>query len=209
MWLIYRSFQNFIANASPETIAAMNPNNTTDISPDMVKTASNMIGKMSPDELQRMFEMASSFERGNPSSTGSPFNTNNSFKANLIPPNVTPDMLKTATDMMGKMSPEELQNMFEMASNLRGNNSTQSAGISANGSRFSSRESSVTEANTEGEASSRGSVSNSSSTAFPSSFPATTADMQEQMRNQMKDPATRQVCHCIHYRSSPYIKLLF
>ncbi|CAK9172008.1 unnamed protein product [Ilex paraguariensis] len=65
------------------------------ISPDMVKTASNMISKMSPEELQRMVQMASSFEGENPhlkrSSIGSNFD---SFSPGSVPPDVTPDMLQ-------------------------------------------------------------------------------------------------------------------
>lgn len=204
MWLIYRSFQNFIANADPETLAAMNPGNSGEVSADMIRTASNMIGKMSPEELQRMFEMASSFQGDNPILRGGPLGANSdSFRPGSVPSNATPDMLKTAGDMMSKMSPEELQKMFEMASNLRGKDSfsmpttaLKTDGTSSDsGSRYSvdGESSVVNETNMGGESSSRGSFANLRS--VPPSFPTSTADMQEQMRNQMKDPATRQVCH--------------
>ena len=193
-----------MSNTNPETLAALNTGNSGEISPEMIRTASNMIGKMSTEELQRMFEMASSFQGDNPGFKAGP----DSFKPGSVPPNVTPDMLKTATDMMGKMSPEELQKMFETASHLRGNESfpmptapNTSASSSDGGSRNSvGRESStVGETNIRGETSSHGTVSNSQSAPPPPSFPSSTTDLQEQMRNQMKDPAMRQVCPSIHF----------
>uniref|UniRef100_A0A5B7AIE3 Putative outer envelope protein 61 n=1 Tax=Davidia involucrata TaxID=16924 RepID=A0A5B7AIE3_DAVIN len=116
-----RSFQNFISHADSETLAALSGGKAEGISPDMFKTASNMISKMSPEELQRMFQMASSFQGENPYiKRGSSDSNINSFRPGSVPPDMTPDMLKTASDMMSKMSAEELQKMFEMASSLKG-----------------------------------------------------------------------------------------
>ncbi|KAG8387301.1 hypothetical protein BUALT_Bualt02G0007100 [Buddleja alternifolia] len=108
-----RSFQNFTSRTDPETLSAISGGKVDGISPDMVKTASNVISKMSPDELNKMFQLAS--------------NTGSSFSPGLNPPDLSPDMLKTATDMMGKMPPEELQKMFEMASSLKGNEASSSS----------------------------------------------------------------------------------
>ncbi|KAJ9178654.1 hypothetical protein P3X46_010521 [Hevea brasiliensis] len=111
-----RSFQNFISNADPETLAALSGAKAGEVSPDMFRTASNMISKMSPEELQKMIQMASSFQGGNPYAAGGSSDASlNSFRLSSAPPNVSPDMLKTATDMISKMPPQELQKMFEMA----------------------------------------------------------------------------------------------
>lgn len=60
---------------------------------------------MSPEELQKIIQTASSFQGENPFlNKGSSDN----FGPGSVPPNVTPDMLKMATDIMGKMSPEEM-----------------------------------------------------------------------------------------------------
>ena len=170
-----------------------------------MKTASNMISKISPEELQRMVQMASSFQRENEYMPGGSLDSNfGSFKPGSVPPNITPEMLKTATDMMNKMSTEERQKMFEMASSLRARDSV-STPASLNTDRPSShfpetRENSAINGNNDiGESSSQDSFSNFRS-GSGSSFPASTADMQEQMRNQMKDPAMRQVC-CSSYHS--------
>nr|XP_048324408.1 outer envelope protein 61 [Ziziphus jujuba var. spinosa] len=199
-----RSFQNFISNADPSTLAALNPGNSGEISPDMIKTASQMISKMSPGELQRMIGMASSYQGA---SSDSNFN---SFKPGSVP-NVTPDMFKTASDMMSKMPPEELQKMFERTS-LKGSDPfTRQAAPSANrqnsdaGPKYSSdRENSEGNgASAVGETSSRGMFSNSRSIPLQSSFPSSAADLQEQMRNQMKDPATRQMFASMMKNMSP------
>ncbi|KAF7823160.1 outer envelope protein 61-like [Senna tora] len=50
------------------------------------------------------------------SSLGSTFNSQSI-------PNVTPDIFKTASDMISKMSPEDLQKMFDMASSFKGKES--------------------------------------------------------------------------------------
>ncbi|XWS28483.1 hypothetical protein CRYUN_Cryun25bG0073500 [Craigia yunnanensis] len=191
-----RSFQNFISNANPDTLAAMSGGKIGEVSPDMFKTASNMISKMPPEELQKMVQLASSFEGENPYA-GS---LKNGFGPGSVPPNVTPDMLKTATDMMTKMRPEELQKMFEMAASLKGKDSIHTA-TAVNSSRLGSDAEvtypeSQTQSVTNGN---NGFGETSSSSRFPnsmsaqSSFPTSTADLQEQMRNQMKDPAMRQM----------------
>jgi hypothetical protein len=199
-----RSFQNFISNANPETLAALNGAKAGEVSPDMVKAASNMIGKMSPEELQRMLQMASSFQGATPFTAGGSSDSSfNGFKSGVVPPNVTPDMLRTASDTMNKMSPEEIQKMFEMASSLRGNGSVPAVASALNTDRSSlgarskpteTREKFAVNGNNGiSETSSSHDFFSSSRNAPPSSFPASTSDMQEQMRNQMKDPAMQQV----------------
>ncbi|KAK6144160.1 hypothetical protein DH2020_020980 [Rehmannia glutinosa] len=116
------SFQNFISRTDPETLAAISGGKVEGISPEMLKTASNAIGKMSPEELQRMFQLASSFKGENPF-----LKSGSSFNPGSIPSDLSPDMLKSATDMMGKMSPEDLQKMFQMSSSLKGNEATSSS----------------------------------------------------------------------------------
>lgn len=126
-----RSFQNFISHTDPETLSAISGGKVEGISSDMLKTASNVIGKMSPEELQRMFQLASSFKGEN-----SFPKSGSSVSPGSIPPNLSPDMLKTASDMMGKMSPEDLQKMFQMASSLKGNEATPSSSSSSSAAGF-------------------------------------------------------------------------
>lgn len=188
-----RSFQNFISRADPETLAALGGEKAEGISSDMVKTASNMISKMPPEELQRMLQMASSFERGNPSFNG----------MGSVPPNVTPDMLKMATDMMGKMPPEELNKMFETSASLKGKDS-----VLDSKSKTRETQGSFTGNGVDvGQSSSSRSESRSSfprSSAGPQSgFPSSSSDLQEQMRNQMKDPDMQQMFTSMIKNMSP------
>ncbi|KAK9097523.1 hypothetical protein Sjap_023020 [Stephania japonica] len=118
-----RSFQNFISNTDPSTLATLGGVNAG-MSPDMIKSASNMISKMQPEELQKMIQMASSFEGKNPFfPTGPETADNRSKKSRMLPQDVSPEMLKSASDMMNKMSPEDRQRMFEIASSLKGQDS--------------------------------------------------------------------------------------
>lgn len=193
-FLLYRSFQNFISNADPATLASLNIGQSKDVSPDMIKTASDMLGKMSPEELQKMLDMASSFQGDNPfyrgGSPDSPINPGS------IPPNVTPDMFKAASDMISKMPPDDLRKMFEMASLLKGKESIPSAAAVDNNeinvSQSSFPSSSANHAF--GESSSSQNAFSNMRNASQSNFPSSSTDLQEQMRNQMKDPAMRQVC---------------
>ncbi|XP_040992619.1 outer envelope protein 61 [Juglans microcarpa x Juglans regia] len=204
-----RSFQNFISNTDPDTLAALNPGKSGEIPPEMIKTASNMIGKMSPEELQKMLGLASSFQGETPNFVGGSSESDfNYFKPGSVPPNVTPDMLKTASDMMSKMSPGDLQKMFEMASSFRGKDSAPMA-TAANGS-YSGPKSSGGQKNplenrssAVGESSSARGVFSDSINTSQSSFPTSTSDLQEQMRNQMKDPAMQQMFTSMIKNMSP------
>lgn len=159
------------------------------MSPDMFKTASSMIGKMSPEEIQKMVKTASSFKGDNPFAPTGTCAENNGFAP-------TPDMLKLASDMMGKMSPEERERMFNMASSLKAN-----APVSTS---YSNAEASEPRESLGASGSGNSSVAPRS--GFEASFPsAPPADLQEQMRNQMKDPAMRQVCPVFRFIFYPLI----
>ncbi|KAG5248084.1 outer envelope protein [Salix suchowensis] len=208
-----RSFQNFISNADSETLAALSGAKAGEVSPDMFKTASNMIGKLSPEELQRMLQMASSFQGATPFTAGRSSDSSfNGLRSGVVPPNVTPDMLKTASDMMSKMSPEELQKMFEMTSSSRGNGPVPATASALKTDRSSSGvRSKPTETQEKFAADGNNGFSETSSSgdfltrrnAPPSSFPASTSDIQEQMRNQMKDPAMQQMFTTMMKNISP------
>lgn len=199
-----RSFQNFISHANPETFAALNNGNTEGMSPEMVKTATDVIGKMSPEELQRMMQLASSFQGGNQySSRGNV----NSFGPGSVPSDVSPEMLKMASEMMSKMSPQDCQRMFNMASSLKGYDAAAAVNSSGFGSLNQSSIQNSQNNNDINENPNRTSTSQGfpSSTASQSSFTGLVGgDLQDQMRNQMNDPAMRQVlltCSCQYFLS--------
>ncbi|OIT02810.1 PREDICTED: outer envelope protein 61 [Nicotiana attenuata] len=201
-----RSFQNFISRTDPDTLAAFSGGKAEGIPPEMVKTASNVIGKMSPEELQRMVQLASSFQGENPFlNKGSSDN----FGPGSVPANVTPNMLKMATDMMGKMSPEEMQKMFAMASTLKEKNPVSAATtIDSSGSRPKQqlKPRDTTESfkvdDSESASTSAEGFSNTNN-GLQSSLSSSNADLQEEMRNRMKDPAMRQMFSSMIKSMSP------
>lgn len=179
-----------MSQTDPETMASLGGGKFENLSPDMVKTASNMISKMPPEEFEKMLEMASSFQGGN----GNPLlnrNSNNGNESGM--PNLTPDMIKSASDMMSKMPPEELQKMFEMASSLNGGsqsnrNSNSNNNNYNNNSEGQERPRSSTDYVVNGESGPSSGFLNSRSAPQPS-FPSSSSDI----RNQLKNPAMREV----------------
>ncbi|KAG7551450.1 Tetratricopeptide-like helical domain superfamily [Arabidopsis thaliana x Arabidopsis arenosa] len=173
-----RTFQNFVSKTDPDTLAALSGGKAGDMSPDMFKTASSMIGQMSPEEIQKMVQTASSFKGDNPFAPTAP-STENGFTP-------TPDMLKLASDMMSKMSPEERERMFNMASSLKANAPASTS--------YGTAEASEPRESLGASGSSSGNSFVAPRSGFEPSIPsAPPADLQEQMRNQMKDPAMRQM----------------
>ncbi|XP_057782071.1 outer envelope protein 61 [Salvia miltiorrhiza] len=236
-----RSFQNFISRTDPETLSAISGGKVEGVSPDMIKTASDVIGKMSPEELNKMFQLASSFQgqkngasftpgpnpsdlspdmlktatdlmaKTSPEDLQKMFEMASSLKGNeaassssagfpgSVPPNMTPDMLKMATDMMNKMPPEERQKMFEMASSLRGQERPSTANNGLRSDEFKTRENLKVNGGDTGESSSSQHFNSSS----PPNILNSGADLQEQMRNQLKDPAMRQMFTSMMKNMSP------
>ncbi|KAJ8767786.1 hypothetical protein K2173_020726 [Erythroxylum novogranatense] len=197
-----RSFQNFIVNSEPETLNALSGGRAGEISPEMFKAASNMISKMSPQELQNMLQMASSFQAEGDSSF-------DNLRRGVIPPNVTPDMLQTASQMMGNMSPQELQKMCDMAASVGGKDPVlnveeaskfdrPSSGTASTRDNFTANQNNIV-----GENNSSGNFFSNSRAVPQSSIPNSTAELQEQMRNQMKDPAMHQMFTSMMKNMSP------
>ncbi|KAK7312697.1 hypothetical protein VNO77_36767 [Canavalia gladiata] len=186
-----RSFQNFISNADPAMLASLNNEQFKDVSPDMIKTTSDMVSKMSPEELQKMLDMAASFQGSNPFLRGG--SPNSPFNSGSIPSNVTPDMFKAASDMISKMPSDDLKKMFEMASSLKGKDIPSAAAVDENERNVSQLNFPSSSTNAFGESSSSQNVFSNMRNSSQPNFPSSSTDMQEQMRNQMKDPAMRQM----------------
>ncbi|KAL5708983.1 hypothetical protein ACHQM5_019722 [Ranunculus cassubicifolius] len=193
-----RQFQTLISNADPDTLASMGGGSTEGMSPEMIKMASNMIKDMPPEELQNMFKMASSFQGKNPffpSGAGQPQPNIPNLRPGSLPEGISPDMLKSASDMMSKMSPEDMKRMFEVASNFGGGARTTDNNVQATsnvGKSSSSISRSVSSESSTSMAESSSSTSRSDP-SVPPNFPTSMGDMSEQMRNQMNDPAMRQM----------------
>ena len=174
-----------------------------EMTPEMIKMASDKMTNMSPEELQKMLEIASTMNvNGNPFSksatVGSTQRSESGTKLGSQIPEMTPEMVKMASDRMKNMSPEELQKMFEMTSsmNLTGTPLSNSVSdqISESGSLSSTAEGSHSVDHLDaGEGVSGGLFSNSRNAQASSSLPSSSANLQESLRNSMKDPAMRQV----------------
>ncbi|KAI7732397.1 hypothetical protein M8C21_025795 [Ambrosia artemisiifolia] len=186
-----RSFQNFLSQTDPETMASLGGGKFENLSPDMVKTASNMISKMPPEEFQKMLEMATSLQGGN----GNPLLNRNNNESGM--PNLSPEMIKSATEMMSKMPPEEMQKMFEMASSLNGgsqsNRNNSNNNLEGQESHRSSRDSGIG-----GDSGPSRGFLNSTSAPQPN-FPSSSADI----RNQLKNPAMREMMSSMMKNMSP------
>ncbi|CAN8244272.1 unnamed protein product [Cochlearia groenlandica] len=133
-----RTFQNFISRTDPDTLASLSGGKAEDMPPDMFKTASSMIGKMSPEEIQKMVQTASSLKANAPAST--------SYSA------------AEASEPRESLGASRVNSFVGESSSSRDTSMAPRSGFD------------------------------------PSSIPSgAPADLQEQMRNQMKDPAMRQM----------------
>ncbi|KAL8196081.1 hypothetical protein R6Q57_025081 [Mikania cordata] len=188
-----RSFQNFMSQADPETLATVGSGKLEGISPDMVKTASNVITNMSPEEFQKMLEMAISFQGNKPLN-----NSNNGPDM----PGVTPDMLRTATDMMNKMPAEEIQKMFKMPSSTDDN--FQSIGSRLNMScDIQERCENATFSKDVDVSSTSGDFLNARNISSQSSYSGSSFDMHEQIKSQLNNPAMCKMMSSMMKNMSP------
>ncbi|XP_062187073.1 outer envelope protein 61-like isoform X2 [Phragmites australis] len=194
-----RSSQNHVSKSDPEVLSKLGMQG---MSPELVKTASDMIGTMKPEELQKMFEVASSL------------NDTSSVAPNLGPnmPEMSPDMVKMASDMIGKMSPDELQNMLNFATQMggpsgapqRSENNFQSSSRATTSSSPLRSENNFRPSSSQTIVENPDEISNNQRMGqSSSSVPPCTADMQETMRNSMKDPAMRQMFSSMMKNMSP------
>ena len=153
------------------------------MSPELVQTASNMIGTMKPEELQKMFQAASSLNGANPTAPN--------FGSNM--PEISPDMINMASNMMGKMSPDELQNMLNLASQIGGPSGVplRSGSNLRPSSRATTSADNIQPSSPQNVAENPDEIVNIQRMDQPS--PSSPPDMQDIMKNSMKDPAMRQV----------------
>ncbi|XP_020595951.1 outer envelope protein 61-like [Phalaenopsis equestris] len=176
-----RLFQKYVSNADAESISAMGLGK---MSPEMIRTATDMISSMKAEELQKMLEAASSL-KGN----GSPFSNMNGH-------GMTPEMIRMASEKISSMPPEELKKMYEFSSSFNGNSMKAASVFNSQRSESASQSSVATVNATAGTRNISGLPSSSTSSAPPT-------DLQEAMRNSMKDPAMRQMFASMVKNMSP------
>lgn len=116
---------------------------------------------------------------------------------------MTPDMVKMASDMVKQMSPEDMQRMLEMMPSLKQDVTSTSAAFSPPSlSRGVSTSRSAIEKN---QNSGTGFTQGSSSSNFVDgeNLPTITPELQEEMRQRMKDPAMKQMMASMIKNMSP------
>ncbi|KAM0846851.1 hypothetical protein ACQ4PT_055372 [Festuca glaucescens] len=178
-----RSFQNYVSNSD---VGGLSNLGIGGMSPELVQTASNMIGTMKPEELQKMFQAAS---------------LNGTNPVNM--PEISPDMMNIASDMMGKMSPDELQNMLKLASEIGGPSSAPlRPGSNLHpSSRATTSVSNFQPPSPQDVTENPDEIVNNRRMDQPS--PSSPPDMQDMMKNSMKDPAMRQMFASMMKNMSP------
>lgn len=181
-----RLFQDYLSTSDPSTLEAMG---LQGISPDMIKSATGTISKMKPEELQKMFEVASSFKGKGPGD----------LKLGSELPEMTPEMFKMASETVSKMSPEDLQQMLKVASSFNANSAPSqviTADASAHGMENVAQSSTGSSSRIHsdvGERNSDDALLRSKMGQSSSDIPTSVAALQENMQNSMRDPAMRQV----------------
>ncbi|KAK1264126.1 hypothetical protein QJS04_geneDACA009398 [Acorus gramineus] len=190
-----RSFQKFLSN-NPESLASLGSGG---MSPEMLKVASDTINKMKPEEIQKMLEVASSLKGNSPFFPGAAADTSSN------PVGLPPEMVKTATDMIGRMSEEERQQMFKVTSSLNDKSPYFPMGAAESNSQRSR-----STIHSSGAVGTSGSDENSISGernrnigSSSSTIPSSRGSVQEQMTNPMKDPAMRQMLTSMMRSMSP------
>jgi hypothetical protein len=111
------------------------------MTPEMAKMATDSVSRMSPEEIKRMAEMAATIQQPPSASLTSQTMTDAALAANNAtslsrqqamqvgsssssahaiptPPAMTPEMIKMASEMMSKMTPEDMQKVTQMASGM-------------------------------------------------------------------------------------------
>ncbi|KAH0469240.1 hypothetical protein IEQ34_002472 [Dendrobium chrysotoxum] len=176
-----RLFQKYVSNADAESLSAMGLGG---MSPDIIKTTTEMISSMKAEELQKMLEVASSLKGNGPSFS------------NMNGHGMTPELIRMASDKISTMPPDELKKMYEFSSSFNANSMKAASDFSTQRSESSSQ-SSIPAVNTS--AGTRNTSGQSSSTTL--SEPP--SDLQETMRNSMNDPAMRQMFTSMMKNMSP------
>ncbi|KAG0467753.1 hypothetical protein HPP92_017081 [Vanilla planifolia] len=178
-----RLFQRYVSQAGPDSLGAMGLGG---MSPDVVKMATEMISSMSPEELQKMFEVANSLKG------------NDSGLPNMNGNKMTPELMRMASEKISKLPPEMLNKMHEFSSSLKTNGSSVPSDLGK--LKCESDRHSSAPGHHEADV---GSTSFLSSTSPQSHNPPASTDLQETMRNSMKDPAMRQMFTSMMKSMSP------
>ncbi|KAG0467785.1 hypothetical protein HPP92_017113 [Vanilla planifolia] len=178
-----RLFQRYVSQAGPDSLGAMGLGG---MSPDVVKMATEMISSMSPEELQKMFEVANSLKG------------NDSGLPNMNGNKMTPELMRMASEKISKLPPEMLNKMHEFSSSLKTNGSSVPSDLGK--LKCESDRHSSAPGHHEADV---GSTSFLSSTSSQSHNPPASTDLQETMRNSMKDPAMRQMFTSMMKSMSP------